>query len=302
MKKQIILRRLRPVPFALAMVLSLLLPAMMPRPAQADPPAEAARSVVVKNKSAVVTLSIVVKFSGGDFGGDSNSDLEATGFVVDPTGLIVTTNMAIDPASSMATLGGSDMGGARFTTKVVNLKIITSTGEEMPGKVVLRDTDKNLAFIRPVTAPAAPMPFIDLKTATKAQIGDPVFVLGRLSKSANRGPDLKMERVIGVVERPRTLYVLDSDLMQSIGTAIFNEAGAPLGILTMRISPGRRRSFSVQDSFMAVVVPGEDVMEVGAQAPQAKDIKGVDAAAPSPAETKPAAKPGATAPGKKPQP
>lgn len=267
------------------------------QPALADPPAEAARAVVNKNRGAVVTLSVVVKFSGGDIGGESNSDLEATGFVIDPSGLIVTTNMAIDPASSMAGMG-ADFGAARFTSKVVSVRIITADGQEIPGKVVLRDTDRNLAFIRPTTPLASPLPSIDLKTAGKAQIGDPVFVLGRLGKSLNRGPDLKLQRIIGVVERPRTLYVLPGDMTQSIGTAIFSENGAPLGILTMKISPVRRRSFSMSDSFMPVVIPAEDVMEVGEQAPQAKDVKEGSATSVPP---KPAApKPGAPAPGKKP--
>jgi hypothetical protein len=297
MKMSISRRRATRLSASLALAL-VPLSLMGARPALADPPAEAARSVVTKNKGAMVTLSVVVKFSGGDFGGDSNSDMEATGFVIDPSGLIVTTNMAIDPAASMASLG-ADMSEMKFTSKVLSVKIITASGEEISGKVVLRDTDRNLAFIRPSTPPATPMPFVDLKAAAKAQIGDPIFILGRLGKSANRGPDLRMQRIIGVVERPRTLYVLDSDMMQSIGTAIFNETGAPLGILTVKISAARRRSFSMSDSFMPIIIPAEEVLEVGAQAPQAKDVKDAEPAAPT---KQPTVKPGSTAPtpGKKP--
>ena len=50
----------------------------------------------------------------------------------------------------------------------------------------------------------------------------------------------------------------------------FNEQGEPLGLLSFRVAAGASGGSS--DALM-VVVPAEDILEIGAQAPQVKDVK-----------------------------
>ena len=51
---------------------------------------------------------------------------------------------------------------------------------------------------------------------------------------------------------------------------VFNEQGEPLGLLSFRVAAGSGGSST--DALM-VVVPAEDILEIGAQAPQVKDVK-----------------------------
>ena len=236
--------------------------------ASADAIGDTARTLLTKNKGAVVQFTVVVRISAG--GQEQNVDQEAKGVVIDPSGLIVTTNFAIDPTSILASIGGE--GAAQYTSKVVSVRILTPEGEEIPAKVVLRDTDRNLAFLRPLTAPAAPMPFVDLKSGGKAQVGDAIFVYSRMGKSGNRGAEVNYSRVTGIVERPRLQYVIQPLAGgNDFGAMAFNEQGLPLGLLSFRVAPGKRGG-SGSDALM-IVVPTDDITEIGAQAPQVKDVK-----------------------------
>src|SRR5690349_16426709 len=67
----------------------------------ADAVGEATRTVVAKNRGAVVTLVVILKASGFG-GGADNAEFEADGVVIDPSGLVVTTNTAIDPLTSLS--------------------------------------------------------------------------------------------------------------------------------------------------------------------------------------------------------
>ena len=257
----------------------------------ADMTGEVVRSLIARHKPAVVTLDVILKITSGQGSGDT--ELEVAGFVIDPSGLVVTTNTAIDPVGAMAQAGSDENG--KMTSKVSSAKILTPDGDEVPCKVVLRDTDKNLAFLRPIAPLKSPMPFIDLKTAAKAQIGDNVYFMSRLAQVGNRATQVNALRLISVLEKPRLLYVPESGATAFIGSAAFGESGQPLGLVTARVGSSKRRTFNGGENFLAVIVPADDLLEAAAQAPQVKDVKDSD---PTPA---PAKKPtAAPAPGKKP--
>jgi len=243
--------------------------------AHADPTADVARTIIDKYKDAVVTFNVVIKVSGGPFQDDENTELEAQGFVLDASGLIVTTNAAIDPVSMMAGIPGAEERLGKITTKVVSVRILGANGDDIPAKVVLRDTDRNLAFIRPLTPPATPPAFVDLKTAGPAKVGDGVYVVSKMGKSGNRGPQIGFTRVSGQIERPRLVYVIQPvSGAGSPGNLVFNDQGQPLGLLNFRLSASRRSSFAFGGSdSLEVVIPADDVAEIAQEAPQVKDVK-----------------------------
>src|SRR5262249_27425660 len=128
------LRRRLPVAAA---ALFLATPGLAPVQAvRADPTADTARSLLEKYKDAVVTFNVVIKVSGGPLGEEQNTELEAQGFVLDATGLIVTTNAAIDPVSMFANFPGAQDELSKVTTKVVSVRILRPNGDEIPAKVV----------------------------------------------------------------------------------------------------------------------------------------------------------------------
>lgn len=242
------------------------------------------RALSDKYKPSLVTLSLVVKLSAGGY--SDQSEMEAQGVLLDGSGLVLTTNTAVDPMAAYA--DEAESYGSSMTSRVTSVKILTSSGAEIPAKVVLRDKDLNMAFLRPLSKPKVKLTGVNFQSAAKAQIGDPIYLLGRLGKTGNRSLEVKTERVAGIMERPRHMYILEAFQMIYAGNVVFNEQGQPLGFLTLRNPVGKARQ---NDRALPVVIPARDVWEVARQAPQAKDVKdAAPAKSTRPAPIKPATK------------
>jgi S1-C subfamily serine protease len=166
-----------------------------------------------------------------------------------------------------------------MSSRVVSMRIITTSGDELPAKVVLRDKDRDLAFVRPVQRPNIPLVGVDFTRGGKTRIGDPVYILGRLGRAGNRNVVMTAERVVSVIERPRLLYVIQHNDYAALGNLIFNEQGRPLGMLSLKFRSGRTGATSSED-YLPVVIPAADVWEVARQAPQAKEVRDTPAVSP----------------------
>jgi hypothetical protein len=252
--------------------------------AHADPQAQMIRALAAKHKTSLVTLSLVVKLAAGGY--QDQAEMEAEGVLLDASGLVVTTNSAVDPLAAYADM--LDASSGAVSSRVVSVKIITISGAEIPAKVVLRDGDLNLAFVRPLKKPSVALKGVNFQSAATAQLGDPIYLLGRLGKTGGRNLEARAERVVGIMERPRRFYVLDAYNGIYAGNVAFNEQGQPLGLLTLRTPVGKARD---NDANLPVIIPARDVWEIAKQVPQAKDVH----EASTPARPKPSAKTGAPA-------
>lgn len=231
---------------------------------------ETIRGVVQKSRASMVTVSLVLKYNMG--GQSQDSELETEGVVLTSEGLVAIMNASIDPVAMM----GGDSDAGKFSVKVVSARILLEDGQEVPAKVVLRDPDKGIAFLRPITPVGKPLAFVDMKKPPIAQVGDPLVVLGRLGKGANRAPRVITPRIIGVIEKPRTLYVAETfSGLLALGDVVFNEKGEALGIITLRskMETTTRTTMDMSRGMMPVVVPGDDIWEAASQAPSVKDAK-----------------------------
>jgi len=255
---------------------------------RADPQGQMLRALSAKYKPSLVTLSLIVKLSAGGY--EDQSELEASGFLLDSSGLVVTTNSAIDPAAAFA--GGSEGMGASMSSRVVGVKILATDGQEIPAKVVLRDKDKNLAFVRPLKAPVKKLSGVNFQNSATAQIGEPIYFLGRLGKTGGRAVEAKSSRIVSVLDKPRRMYVLDAFAYLYVGNLAFNEKGQPLGLLTQRLPIGKAR---LSERSLPIIIPARDVWEVARQAPQAKDVKDAKAVTTPAKSGSTPAKPGAPA-------
>lgn len=262
----------------LTAALALALPASL---AHADDLAEKGRAVFKQHQRAVVTVQVVMKskMSFGGLGSDSGEDKQdLTGTVIDPSGLTVLALSATDPMSMIRNmLGGMGEEGARFKfdTELTDVKILLEDGTELPAEVVLRDKDLDLAFIRPKTKPAQPMPAVDLTQSGQADILDQVITLNRLGKAAGRAYAASVERISAVVQKPRLFYVPESTMTTTtLGSPAFLLDGKILGICVIRSvsTEGARMSlFSLQPpGLTGIILPAADVLKVAKQAPEAK--------------------------------
>ena len=276
-------------------------------PAFADDVA-AARDILAKYGDSVVSVSMVFKTQmsmEGRAGSNDELKQEVRGTIIDPSGLTVVSLFETSPEDAMSSMGFGDDDSFKLTAETKDVKIRLASGQELPAKIVMRDKDLDLAFIRPLQKPANPLPCVDLTAGAKLSVLDPIVILGRIGKVGGRVSSVRFDRVTAVIEKPRTLYVPCSDTSQgSLGTPVFGPDGKVAGLLLVRIAPYDRQRMgggygsSVGEGWLPVVLPAEDILETAKQVPE-QVVEEKKAPPPTtPAKTAPGAKPPAKTPGK----
>ncbi len=243
-----------------------------------DEEAQAGRQIINKWQDAVVTVRLVTKTSmafGGEESSKRESKTEATGAVIDPSGLTVMSLSATSPEEILQNMMPQDGGGFKVSSEITDVKLILSDGRELPAKIVLRDRDLDLAFIRPTEKPSEPLAAVDLTKATKPELLDQVITLHRLGTVASRAVAACVDRIQSIVKKPRTFYVPGTGAMgATLGAPVFAMDTSPVGLLLLRTLPsGLSSNVSWLSStssmgMMYIVLPAEDVLEVAKQAPK----------------------------------
>jgi S1-C subfamily serine protease len=268
---------------ALTFALCIALTGLPPMPSSAQSPAQdsrgAAREVVKKWQEAIVNVRVVVKMRmsmGGREMQASDDPIDTVGTVIDPSGLTVLSLGALNPGAMMSKLMGSGGGSGQpqmeITTEPTDVKIRLSGGRELPAKIVLRDEDLDLAFLRPTVTPDKPLVAIDLKAAAKPALLDEVVVLTRLGRVGGWAAGAALHDIGAIIEKPRTFYVLSGNV-SVMGTPAFLTNGRVVGLLTLRqVEAGRSGLASMMGGsegmgMLPVVLPAADVLDIAQQAP-----------------------------------
>lgn len=212
---------------------------------------ESARALVEKHKAALVVISasgnLETTTSGDPLPGQPQVR-RTLGVTIDPSGLIVVSNYAID--ASIDFIGQRakheddvvDIVSAKMEFTKVEISYGDST--RIPGKVVLQRPEADLAFIMPDAAVAkrlakSDFTYIDLAAfSSDVKLADEVIGLSRSSLAFDFMPTVLVGRVTGLFRGDRTFYVT------SVGTAhgvpVFALDGSPVGITLERIKDGKR--------------------------------------------------------------
>lgn len=240
----------------------------------ADDLSDKGRGICEKHQKSIVTLQLVIKnrFSAPVMGSRTDESIsETTGVIIDPSGLTVLSLASTDPSSMFSSVI-SAMGEEqfKFETNLGEVKMILDDGSELAARVVLRDKDLDLAFVKPETPPAQPLPAVDLKDAAQPQMLEPIIGLTRLPKVANRAVAAGLERIQAIIQKPRLLYVPGNDpTFSSLGSPMFSLDGKIIGMVAMRSirADSAKIGFGdMQDNLLPVVVPASDIMEAAQQA------------------------------------
>jgi S1-C subfamily serine protease len=241
----------------------------------------AARGVVTKWQEAVVNVRVVLKMRMSMSGREmqaSDDPVDTVGTVIDPSGLTVLSLGTLNPGAMMSKLmgqnGGSSSGepSVEITSEPTDVKIRLSSGRELPAKIVLRDEDLDLAFLRPTTPPDKPLVAVNLSDAAKPALLDQVLVLTRLGRVGGWTAGASLTDISAIIEKPRTFYVLNGN-MSGMGMPAFTTSGRVVGLLTLRqIEAGRAGLASMiggaeSMGMLGVILPAADVLEIAKQAP-----------------------------------
>ncbi len=238
----------------------------------------AARTLVRTWQEAIVNVRVVLKMRmsvGGREMQSMDDSVESVGTVIDASGLTVMSLGSLNPGAMMNKLmSGASSGQEKmeFGSEPTEVKIRLGDGREIPARIVLRDEDLDLAFIRPTAKPDRPLVAISLAEAAKPGLLDQVVVLSRLGRVGGWTPSAAIQNISAVIEKPRTFFVTESGAQPNMGVPAFTMSGKVVGILTLRMIPGGRPSMFAGMSgseglgLLPVILPAEDVLDIARQA------------------------------------
>ena len=184
--------------------------------------------------------------------------LEVDGTVISAGGLTVTSLASVDPQvqfdAMRAAQGGRvpELVGVDFK----EVKLRTADGKEVPARFVLKDADLDLAFIAPETPePDRQYAHVKLAESTEGTLLGTYYIVARAPKALQRVPLIRASEVMGIVEKPRRLYLLTN---QGLGAPMLDASGRVLGISLQHFANGRPTGI--------VVLPASDIADMAKQA------------------------------------
>jgi len=223
----------------------------------------ASREIVKKRGDAVVMVLATVKLHINQGGREQPIDqaTQANATVLDATGLAVMSLSTLQPDAQFERQLSARSGAGKVEVTSEATDVRMRFGErEVPARMVLKDEDLDLAFVRPVEPPATPVTFIDAATG-KPNLLDPLLVLQRTSENTGWLAAAGFGQVQLIIDKPRTYYLVSFPSVGGggLGSPLFDMAGRFVGVIVVR-STGQRGSGSPG------VLPAEDIREVAKQA------------------------------------
>jgi len=248
-------------------------------PCRADTDADAGRRIWKGARNAVVAVRLVMdirtSFNGQERRAESRT--ETTGTVVDPSGLTVISLSAADPTDITKSRLPPDAPEIQMEAGVRTVDLVLNDGTEVPAQIVLRDKDIDAAFILPLHDPSPPFPAVDLSRSAKPDRLEQTVCLNRMGRIAGGAAVVSLERISGLVERPRPFYLLAPGGSSGIGSPVFSLSGKAIGIILLRNLPpdGNPNLTSLfaaggGTGLLPVVIPAADIHRDVSQALAAK--------------------------------
>lgn len=239
---------------------------LVPSLAVAQTPEEraSARALVAKFGDAVVTVLGTAKVrinQGGREVQNRDERIQATATMLDGSGLSVMSLASIDPSDViMANAARANRPGASpvsVTVESSDLRYRMADGREVPARVVLRDKDLDMAFLRPVEQLSAPVVALGTESV-RPQPVDLLVILQRLPEIAGWQAMAAFATVQAIVEKPRTFYLVTSG---AFGAPVFDTGGRFVGVV-LRL----RNDTGEGPTAPPIVLPATDIREVAKQA------------------------------------
>jgi hypothetical protein len=236
------------------------------------------RATAERVRGAIITIRIVLKLKIG-FGGqaqDQEQKLEVAGVVIDASGLTLASAASIDPAGALRKMAGGQAARVKVESEVKETTLLLEDGTEVEADVVLKDTDLDLAFLKPREGGRHFAAVTLHPRKATVPLLTPIFVVSRLGKLTSRALAVATGEVRASVRGPAPYYVTDGETAAFVGALAYTADGAPLGVFVNRFSAspdGRGGGMfdgafgrSGSDVVLTVLRPVDKVLELAAQA------------------------------------
>ncbi len=185
---------------------------------------DTAREVQQAHQDAIVYLKAVVEVPGRD-GNNREVTVETLGTIIAKDGLIVTSNSMLGQAPNKD--GKSP--------ELQDLKALMPDGAELAAKLVLQDTELDLAFVRLEGEDAVHTAISLPEDGPRLEIFDQVISLARQEEDLQRLSSVVIARINAKIRRPRLFYVAS---VGAFGAPAFDDKGNFVGIFVRKIHQG----------------------------------------------------------------
>lgn len=242
---------------------------LLPSSGQADPRSHM-REVFEEKGDAVIRVEIVQNikqsFQGQQY--EQERKTEVNGFFVSEDGLLVTTLSTVDQGQFYSSF---TEGEDSLVTQVRSAKYILADNTEIPAAIVLRDTDRDIVFFKPLEERDEPYVHFELTEVDHPDILEETFTLARMSRIARRTLLAMSGEIQGIITRPRAYYIPHGELGSTgTGTPMFNSSGELIGMGATYLFPGGRAAVGEQDeSMLFIITPVIDILDIMEDAKEA---------------------------------
>jgi S1-C subfamily serine protease len=235
-------------------------------PAQSPEERTTARDVVRRKAEAVVMVMATLKIRANVGGQEQQVEqqAQANGTILDASGLTVLSLSTLQPDDMMArSLSARTRPGTRVDviSEPSNVRMRTGDGREIAARLVLRDEDLDLAFIKPIDPPSPAVTWVD-GPAAKPSLLDLLFVIQRTTETSGFSTAATFGNVQLVVDKPRLYFqaAMAGNGASALGSPVFDASGRFVGVIVMRSTGSRGPS-------LTAILPADDIRDIAKQAP-----------------------------------
>ena len=203
---------------------------------------EAVFPKLIKDKApsvVVVKIVLAVKFSGMGQSGEREVNAEASGIVVDSSGLIMLPGGSLDAALNIPPQMRSQISIQSIPT---SLRVIfPGDTREYDAVLGAKDSKLGLAFILVKDLAEKKVTPVDMANAAEPKVGQTLFGVSRLDQGFDYAPIVSRTKVAGSVTKPRSMWVIQGAGGQ-VGTPMYDANGAITGIVVSQEGVGETTS------------------------------------------------------------
>ncbi|MHB1461290.1 MAG: S1 family peptidase [Armatimonadota bacterium] len=205
-----------------------------------EPSASVREKMADKINPALVSLSWVLKQTGPN-GQPAESKRVGQALLLSPEGLMV--------------CDGAGMGVFADPAKVqiIDLKAVLNDGTSIPVSIARKDSDWRLAWLKPTSAPANPLPFINQPAAGSLKLSEDLWSVFRAPEGMQYAVGVQKMCYIGSIDNPVVMPLGMGD--GELNSPVFTSDGKWVGLV---VNPPGESEFGVDE---ITILPVKNLMK-----------------------------------------
>lgn len=218
-------------PLALLLVLTLAPAPAVPAGADGAGP----YTSLLTHADALVTVKFVLNVKMQGMSTDREVDSETACLLIDAEGLVLCSSTELGGYVGLVSRMAGNPGFSASATPTEIKVVVGDAGDGLSATLVVRDSDRDLAWLSIDEELAEPLPFLDLSHGAELEVGDVFYRLRRLDKFFGRAPLVEQGIVAAITEKPRKLLVPSPAAAAGSGLPVFTADGRVVGVTVVQM-------------------------------------------------------------------